>query len=90
MKKKPNENSAIGRRQVLPILGTGLLLPLLPASASQSKEEGEQDYVTLLKPDGSAVRVKASKLKKSIVVKKNISNGELLKWLGKDGDNSKS
>ena len=89
MKKKPSENSAIGRRQVLPILGSGLLLPLLPASANEAKEEGEQEYVTLLKPDGSCVRIKSSKLKKSVVVKKNISNTELLKWLGKDIDKSK-
>jgi hypothetical protein len=88
MKKKSSNHKGMGRRQVLPILGTGLLLPLLPASAQTSRAEEDQEYVTLLKADGSAVRIKASKLKKSKVVRKNISNGELRQWLDKGEKNS--
>ena len=88
MKKKSSENKGMGRRQVLPILGTGLLLPLLPASAQEAVSEEDQEYVTLLKSDGTAVRVKASKLKKSKVVRKNISNKELRQWLDKNDNNS--
>ena len=85
MKKQPENKKGIGRRQFLPVLGTGLLLPLLPLKA-QSLElaETEDEYRTLLKPDGTAVRVKVSSLKKSKVVRKQISNKDLLNWLGKD------
>ena len=85
MKKQPENKKGIGRRQFLPVLGTGLLLPLLPVKA-QSLETAEEadEYRTLLKPDGTAVRVKVSSLKKSKVVRKQISNKDLLSWLGKD------
>ena len=72
------------RRKFLPILGGGLLLPLLPLRAASSEtrtEEVEEQYRTLLKPDGTAVRVKVSQLKKSKVVRKKLSNQELLGWL---------
>ena len=85
MKKQPENKKGIGRRQFLPVLGTGLLLPLLPVRAqSLETSEGEDEYQTLLKPDGTAVRVKVSSLKKSKVVRKQISNKDLLSWLGKD------
>ncbi len=88
MKKESENKKGIGRRKFLPVLGTGLLLPLLPLKAQSLPEEGEEEYRTLLKPDGTAVRVKVSGLKKSKVVKKQISNKELLKWLKKDKDQS--
>ena len=85
-----NDDSKIpkgmNRRKFLPILGSGLLLPLLPAAANTPDVNiaEDQEYQTLLKPDGTAVRVKVSRLKKSTVVKKKISNAELLNWLDKD------
>ena len=72
------------RRKFLPILGGGLLLPLLPLRAASSpaiREEEPEEYRTLLKPDGTAVKVKVSQLKKSKVVRKKLSNQELLGWL---------
>ncbi len=72
------------RRKFLPILGTALLLPLLPVSLRASEREQEPEYKTLLKPDGTAVRVKSVGLKKSKIVRKKISNKELLGWLKKD------
>ena len=87
MKKQPERKKGIGRRQFLPVLGTGLLLPLLPVRAqSLEAAEGGDEYRTLLKPDGTAVRVKVSSLKKSKVVRKQISNKDLLQWLKKDKD----
>jgi hypothetical protein len=86
MSKKSENPKGIDRRKFLPILGSGLLLPLLPAAA-RTPEAGtpeDQEYKTLLRPDGTAVRVKVSSLKKSNVVKKKISNAELLNWLDKD------
>ncbi|MGB5190682.1 hypothetical protein [Robiginitalea sp.] len=86
MKDDSKNPKGINRRKFLPILGSGLLLPLLPATASTPNVSAseEQEYQTLLKPDGTAVRVKVSRLKKSNVVKKNISNAELRNWLDKD------
>ncbi|MGB5314417.1 MAG: hypothetical protein WBN56_00310 [Robiginitalea sp.] len=86
MKDDSKNPKGINRRKFLPILGSGLLLPLLPATASTPNVSAseEQEYQTLLKPDGTAVRVKVSSLKKSNVVKKNISNAELRNWLDKD------
>ncbi len=86
MKDDSKNPKGINRRKFLPILGSGLLLPLLPATAStpNASNSEEQEYQTLLKPDGTAVRVKVSRLKKSNVVKKNISNAELRNWLDKD------
>ena len=84
MKKQPEHKKGIGRRQFLPVLGTGLLLPLLPLKAQSLEPAETEEYRTLLKPDGTAVRVKVSSLKKSKVVRKQISNKDLLGWLGKD------
>ena len=84
MKKQPENKKGIGRRQFLPVLGTGLLLPLLPLKAQSLEPAETEEYRTLLKPDGTAVRVKVSSLKKSKVVRKQISNKDLLNWLGKD------
>ncbi len=86
MKKNSKNPKGINRRKFLPILGTGLLLPLLPAQARASETDtpDSAEYKTLLKPDGTAVRVKVSSLEKSKVVKKKISNSELLNWLDTD------
>ena len=43
----------------------------------------EEEYQTLLKPDGTAVKVKVSALKKSKILKKNVSNESFLNWLGR-------
>ena len=88
MKKQPEHKKGIGRRQFLPVLGTGLLLPLLPLKAQSLEPAETEEYRTLLKPDGTAVRVKVSSLKQSKVVRKQISNKDLLSWLGKDKEQS--
>jgi len=79
------------RRSFLPILGTSFLLPLLgfgETTAKQTIEKNKnidngEEYQTLLKPDGTIVKVKRSTLKKSKVIKKNISNSSFLNWLGR-------
>ncbi len=87
MTKKPKQNKGIGRRKFLPFLGTGLLLSLLPSSIrAADKPEEQEEYETLLKPDGTTVRVKTSKIKKSKKVRKSLSNAELLRWLDKNKD----
>ena len=68
------------------MLGTSLLLPFLGYSKEESTtptEEGEEQYETLLKPDGTIVKVKVKALKNSKVVEKNIPNSTFLMWLDK-------
>ena len=86
MKNKPRKGDQISRRRILPILGSGLLIPFLgfskPIESTITDSEDDQ-YQTLLKPDGTSVKVKVSVLKKSKIIKKNISNKSFLHWLNK-------
>lgn len=87
MNEDPKKSKGMGRRQVLPILGSGLLLPFLPAEAKAAAgPAAPEEYKTLLKPDGTTVRVKVSSLQNSRVVRENLSNSELREWLDKNGD----
>jgi hypothetical protein len=86
MKDKSKNRNQISRRRILPILGGTLLLPFFGFNQEPQPESNiskEEEYETLLKPDGTTVKVKVSALKKSKVLKKNISNTSLLSWLGK-------
>ncbi|MEL4455125.1 hypothetical protein [Lutimonas vermicola] len=84
--KKPN-GKLFSRRGILPILGGSLLVPFIGAAQrdveTSELEEKETEYKTLLRPDGTAVKVKVSALEKSKVVKKKISNKSFLNWIGK-------
>lgn len=88
MTDKSRKGKPISRRGILPILGSTLLIPFLGFGNTESTDqtntaENEEEYQTLLKPDGTTVKVKVSTLKKSKVIKKNISNNSFLSWLGK-------
>ena len=68
------------------LLGTTLLIPFLGFGSNDSSQpiaSEEDEYQTLLKPDGTTVKVKVSTLKKSKVIKKDISNKSFFNWLGK-------
>ena len=85
MKSNPGKGKKISRRGILPILGSTMLIPFLGFSNSTDQEPPvpEDEYQTLLKPDGTAVKVKMSTIKKSKIIKENISNKSFLSWLGK-------
>lgn len=88
MKTTTRKGKQISRRGILPILGSTLLIPFLGFGKSTSNNisisEGEnEEYQTLLKPDGTTVKVKVSTLNKSKVISKNISNKSFLNWLGR-------
>jgi len=85
MTQKPKKGKAITRRGLFPLLGGSLLLPFLGYNQAIKPEKTvqEEEYKTLLKPDGTIVKVKASALKNSKVIKKNIPNSTFLQWLGK-------
>ncbi len=77
------DKNTINRRGFLPLLGGGLLLPLLGFGkvAPEVYDETNEEYQTLLKPDGTIVKVKKSVLANAKVTEKNISNKSLLGWL---------
>jgi hypothetical protein len=76
----------ISRRGILPILGGSLLIPFLGLGKPLNDDltdADKEEFQTLLKPDGTTVKVKVSALKKSKVIKKNLNNISFLNWLGK-------
>ena len=81
------KNNRISRRSMLPLLGSSLLLPFIGFSKTKIEEEtilnSKEEYQTLLKPDGTAVKVTVSALKKATIVKKNVSNKSFFNWLNK-------
>ena len=86
MKNENKKGKSFSRRGIFPILGTSLLLPFFGMGNSvkhESTSTEDEEYETLLKPDGTIVKVKRSALKKSKTVQKNMSNSSLLSWLGK-------
>ena len=86
MASNSKKKKIISRRGILPILGGSLLIPFLgfgnPAK-EEVKNSEDDEYQTMLKPDGTIVKVRMSALKKSNIVKENISNSSFLTWLGK-------
>ncbi len=88
MDKKIKKGVQISRRGILPLLGSTLLLPILGFGKTSFADEiiapdENEEYQTLLKPDGTAVRVKASAVKNSKIIQKNVSNESFLSWLGR-------
>ncbi len=85
MKDNTRKGKQISRRGILPIIGSTLLIPFLGFGNSTTQETvgPEEEYQTLLKPDGTAVKVKVSTIKKSKIIKESISNKSLLNWLGR-------
>jgi len=88
MDEKIKKGTQITRRGILPILGSTLLLPFLGFGKTSTIDEitvpdENEEYQTLLKPDGTAVRVKVNTVKNSKIIQKNISNESFLNWLGR-------
>ena len=86
MKSNTHKRNFISRRRIFPIIGSSLLIPFLGFgnSLKEPLSTAKDDaYQTLLKPDGTAVKVKVSTIKKSKIIKKNISNKSFLHWLGR-------
>lgn len=87
MKQTFNNRKKISRRSILPIIGSTILLPFLGFGKSSQKNKlvtsPTEEYQTLLKPDGTAVKVKVSTIKKSKIITKHVSNTSFLSWLGR-------
>ena len=86
MKTLSKNDSTISRRHVLPLLGSSLMMPFFGIASPHIKNspvENEITYETLLRSDGSIVKVKKNTVEKAQVIKKNLTNPSLLKWLGR-------
>lgn len=87
MDKKTKKGTQISRRVILPLLGSTLLFPILGFGKSSVNEitipDEDEEYQTLLKPDGTAVRVKVNAVKNAKIIQKNVSNESFLNWLGR-------
>lgn len=86
MASRSNTSKKVSRRGILPVLGSAFLLPFVGLGRTPSNEitdSDQEEYKTLLKPDGTIVKVRASSLKQARIVRKNMSNSSFLKWLGK-------
>lgn len=86
MEDKSKKTTKISRRGMFSLLGGTLLIPIFGFGntvGDEILESKDDEYQTLLKPDGTAVKVKVSSLKKAKVVEKNLSNKSFLNWLGK-------
>ena len=86
MKNKSKKGAPISRRKILPILGGSLLVPFFGVASSNQEPltaSNDADYQTLLKPDGTSVKVKVSTVNKSKIIQKNLSNSSFFNWLGK-------
>jgi len=85
MKDTSKKGTKISRRGMLPLLGGSLLIPFLgfSSAANDKVPDIEEDYETLLKPDGTVVKVKTKVIKESKVLSKNVTNTSMLKWLKK-------
>ena len=87
MKNKLRKGIKISRRGMLPLLGGSLLIPFLGFSNTSHKELAvfqNDEFETLLKPDGTTVKVRVKTVKESKIIKKKVSNKSLLKWLNKE------
>ena len=89
MESANKKKTSISRRGILPLFAGSLLLPFLGYSntannlVASNEEEENTEYQTLLKPDGTAVKVKVSTIKKAKIIEQNVSNKSLLNWLGR-------
>ncbi|MDH3698941.1 MAG: hypothetical protein OER83_04475 [Flavobacteriaceae bacterium] len=82
-----NPKKKISRRKLLPLLAGSLVLPFWGIGNNPSKQQNSDeaahdgDFQTLLKPDGTIVKVPRNTVENARIVKKNISNKSLLGWL---------
>lgn len=86
MKDKTNKESAITRRQFLPLLGNSILFPIIGNEnllENSSKTIEDEEYHTVLKSDGTTAKIKISTLKNAKIIENNISNKSFLNWLGR-------
>jgi hypothetical protein len=86
MKQKSKHEEKLSRRHFFPLVGSSLLIPFLGFGENDldnGTHSNNDEFETLLKPDGTTVKVRVKTVKESKVIKKKVSNKSLLKWLNK-------
>lgn len=86
MKQKSKYEEKLSRRHFFPLVGSSLLIPFLGFGENDldnGTHSNNDEFETLLKPDGTTVKVRVKTVKESKVIKKKVSNKSLLKWLNK-------
>ena len=86
MKQKSKHEEKLSRRHFFPLVGSSLLIPFLGFGENDlddNTQSSDDEFETLLKPDGTTVKVRVKAVKESKVIKKKVSNRTLLKWLNK-------
>jgi len=86
MKQKSKHEEKFSRRHFFPLVGSSLLIPFLGfgENTKSSANSNNDEFETLLKPDGTTVKVRVKTVKESKIIKKKVSNKSLLKWLNKE------
>jgi len=78
------DQKSISRRGFIPLVGAGLFMPFFSKSAplkTHNDPKEDEEFATLLTPEGEVVKVKRTALKKVKVLERNMSNKSLLNWL---------
>jgi len=86
MKQKSKHEEKLSRRHFFPLVGSSLLIPFLGFGENDLDDKlhsSDDEFETLLKPDGTTVKVRVKTVKESKVIEKKVSNRSLLKWLNK-------
>ena len=85
MKQKSKPEEKLSRRHFFPLVGSSLLIPFLGFGENEidNIHSNIDEFETLLKPDGTTVKVRVKTVKESKVIRKKVSNRSLLKWLNK-------
>ncbi len=77
-----NDKNKLSRRGFFPLLGSGLLLPILGFSKPTSEIlDTDEEYDIFINAEGKSVKVRKSVVKKASIVNDNVSNQSLLDWL---------
>ncbi|MBL7870522.1 MAG: hypothetical protein JNM78_02835 [Cyclobacteriaceae bacterium] len=81
------KNNPFSRRK---FLGFSLALPFLPVTRPLAKSPVDEqfkddEFVTMLTPEGKAVKVRRDAVKNAKVIEKKMSNQSLLSWLKPKG-----
>jgi len=85
MNSNSKKTTTVSRGKFLTAFGSLLLIPFVSkAQLTQTTLESEDDdYQVLLKPDGSAVKVKRKQVENATTVKSKINNSTMFSWLKK-------
>ncbi|MGI9546632.1 MAG: hypothetical protein ACR2MM_05320 [Flavobacteriaceae bacterium] len=84
MKAIRKKSEILSRRRVMSLLGGGLILPFVAAGNEEDEKVQkmqEEEFQTVLKPDGTLVRLKSNSVAKAKLKSKKLSNRSLRNWL---------